>query len=172
MQSLNPCGEITLSGSYTSPWPLHNKPLQTAYTKHWPAMPEEKKYRCRVETNWWVPKDKCTPANGLRQQGQRVIEGISYFEVTTPKGGSRAVWWEPGFKELYKHDSKLESVINRCIGLDRANKDSDEDLVTYNGTHFVEFTKTELQMIDIIATELAALQNKQTTNGTNGTARI
>lgn len=158
MQSLNPCSEITLPGSYTSPWPLYNKPLQT-------AMNEEKKYKCRVETNWWIPKDMCTPANGLRQEGQRVLEGISYFEVISPKGGSRAIWWEPGFKELYTHDPKLVSVIDRCIGLDRARGWSDVDLTTLNGTCDIEFTKIELQMIDIIATELEAyINNKQANN--------
>lgn len=160
MQSLNSCAEITLSGSYTSPWPRYNKPLQTAMT-------EERKYICVVETNWWIPKDKCTPENGLYGSGQRVLEGISYFEVTGPKGGSRVIWWEPGFKKLYKLDPKTESLIDRCIGLDRA-KGSDEDLTTFNGTRDIEFTKTELQMIDIIATELEAFKenNKQTINGT------
>ena len=124
---------------------------------------EERKYICQVETNWWIPKDKCTPENGLHGAGQRVLEGISYFEVTGPKGGSRVIWWEPGFKELYKHDTKIESVIDRCIGLDRARgRNNDTDLTTFNGVRDIAFTKTELQMIDIIATELEAL--KKTTN--------
>ena len=110
----------------------------------------ERKYICRVETNWWIPKDKCTAENGTQAKGQRVLEGISYFEVIGPKGGSRVVWWVPGFKRIYELDPKIESIVERCIGLDIIQS-ADDDMTELNGIRDIEFTKSELVLIDAMA---------------------
>jgi hypothetical protein len=109
----------------------------------------ERKYICRVETNWWIPKDKCTVENGIQAKGRRVLEGISYFEVIGPKGGSRIVWWVPGFKKLYELDPKIESIVERCIGLNIIQ--NEDDMTELNGIHDIEFTKSELVLIDAMA---------------------
>ena len=100
---------------------------------------DPKTYKCQVENWWWLPAQYCT-------EKRRVVEGVSYFTVTTPKGGERTVWWtETYFKVL---DGDMKTALYKCVRLYGRIPTDENDLVTLNGCFEVELTASELRYID------------------------
>jgi hypothetical protein len=99
-----------------------------------------KTYRCQIENWWWLPEQYCT---GTR----RVVEGISYFTITTPKGGERTVWWTENYYKVFEGDAK--SALYKCIRLNNLNpSDNKTSILTLNGCFEAELTVSELRCID------------------------
>jgi hypothetical protein len=75
-----------------------------------------------------------------------VVEGVSYFTVTTPKGGERTVWWTEKYFKVFDGDAK--TALYKCVRLAGRTPGEDIDLVTLNGCFEVELTAAELRHLD------------------------
>jgi hypothetical protein len=100
---------------------------------------DPKTYKCQVENWWWLPAQYCT-------EKRRVVEGVSYFTVTTPKGGERTVWWTEKYFKVF--DGDMKTALYKCIRLAGRTPGEDIDLVTLNGCFEVELTASELRYLD------------------------
>jgi hypothetical protein len=98
-----------------------------------------KTFKCQIENWWWLPEQYCT-------EKRRVVEGVSYFTVTTPKGGERTVWWTEKYFKVTAIRAK--TALYKCIRLDRRDPNDPSDIVTLNGCFEAELTAAELRHLD------------------------